>query len=208
VAGKSSLKRTAALSLLAITLVALSLPIIGPFLIFPAVVPVLVPILPRPNHVPPDATATYEWKASGMHWRWRSALEHGSAAWSATDRYAQVSLYLDTNTLRYLTFEDAVVFSTGTSTAGRPSPVGGGDPCPFSISAAEVARFQQLVSEAIAQAEAKGERAILHRIALRLSVANGAALTSYTNGQGCSDLSPEDYRRPRRDSFDPLTNVR
>jgi len=202
------LKRTVALSLLAIGLVGLSLPIIGPFLIFPAVVPALAPMLPRPRYVPADASATYEWKASGMHWRWRRALRHGSAAWSATDGYAQVSLSLDRNAISYLTFEDAVVFNAGSVIEGRASPLGGGDPCAFNVSSAEVALFQQLVSEALAQAETRGETAVLHRIAHRLSVADGNALTSYVNGQGCSDLKAEDYRRPRTTHFDPLATVR
>jgi len=204
---KSSLDRTVALSLLAITVVGLSLPVIGPFYVFPAIVPALAPVLPRPKYVPEDATATYEAKASGMHWSWRRALPHGSAVWSATDDYARVSLLLGGNGLTYLTFEDAVVFDTGIAIEGRTSPFGGGDLCAFSVSGAEVALFEQLVSEALAKAETRGETAILQRIARRLSVADGNALTSYVNGQGCSDLKAEDYRRPRS-TFDPLTSFR
>lgn len=200
------MNRTAARSLLAITLVGLSLPITGPFFIFPAVVPTLAPVLPRPKHVPKDAPATYEWKASGMHWRWRRVLPHGSAKWSATDSYARVSLSLDTNALSYLTFEDAVVFDRGTPIEGRVPPVMGGEPCSFSVSGAEIASFRRLVSEALAHAETKGETAVLNRISHRLAVADGEALTSYSNGQGCSDLKIEDYRRPPT-RFDPLAGV-
>lgn len=199
------MKRTVTLSLLAIALVGLSLPIIGPFFIFPAVVPVLAPLLPRPKYVPEDATATYEWKASGMHWQWRRSLKLGSAAWSATDSYAGVTLSLDDNSIRYLTFEDAVVFQTGTPIAGRAAPSGGGRSCQFGVSSAELARFGQLVSEALAQAGTAGEIAILQRIARRLSDTDGTNLTSYMSGWGCSDLTLEDYKRPRpQPRFDPL----
>jgi len=201
------LKRTAALSLLAITLVGISIPITGPFFIFPAVVPTLAPMLPRPEYVPKDAAATYEWKASGMRWSWRRVLPHGSAKWSATDSYVRVSLSLDRNALTYLTFEDAVVFDRGNPTEGRLPPGIGGAPCSFSVSGAEVSNFRQLVSEALAQAQTKGETAVLSRIGNRLAVTDGEALTSYSNGQGCSDLKSEDYRRPRT-RFDPLAGVR
>lgn len=201
------MKRTATLSLLAITLVGLSLPIIGPFFIFPAVVPTLAPVLPRPKHVPKDAAATYEWKASGMHWRWGRVFPHGSVKWSATDSYASVSLSLGRNALTYLTFEDAVVFDRGNPIAGRLPPSIGGEPCSFSVSVAEVSNFRRLVSEALAHAETKGEAAVLSRINNRLAVTDGEALTSYSNGQGCSDLKEEDYRRPPS-RFDPLAGVR
>lgn len=196
-----------AVPLLGITLAGLSLPILGPFYVLPAVVPVLAPVLPRPQHVPKDAEGAYDWKASGMHWSWRRALPHGSAVWSATNSYAQVSLSLGASAISYITFEDNLVFDTGSAIEGRLSPSIGGEPCAFSVPGPQIARFRQLVSEAQVEADTAGEAAVLRRIADRLAAADGGALTSYVNGQGCSDLRPEDYKKPQT-RFDPLIDAR
>lgn len=199
--------RAVAITLVAIVLAGFVLLFLGPFFIYPSVVPTLAPVLPRPDHVPKDATATYEWKASGMHWAWRRVLPHGSAKWSATDTYAHVTLALEGNAIRYFTSSDYVVFDTGTAILGRSSPIMGGEPCPIRVSGVELALFRQLASEALVQAETKGERAILRRIADRLAAADGDALTSNTNGDGCADLTLDEWKRPRT-RFDPLASVR
>jgi hypothetical protein len=59
-----------------------------------------------------------------------------------------------------------------------------------------VAGFERLVAEAMAKAETRQEKAILNRVAQRLAVADGNALTRDVWG-GCNDLKPEDYYHPR-----------
>lgn len=201
------MKRALALTLLGTAVAGLFVLLLGPFFVYPTVVPAIDPVLPRPQYVPADAAATYNWKAGGMHWRWRRPLPHGSAKWSATNDYADVTLSLEGNAVNYFTSNDYLVFDAGTPIVGRPIPDSGGEPCPFSLSRADLAFFRQLVVEAFGQAETKGEAAVLRRIANRLAVVDGNALTSNTNGYGCADLKLEDWkRRPTR--FDPLANVR
>lgn len=202
-----SLRRTIAITLLAIPLAGLVLLFLGPFFIYPTVVPTLAPVLPRPKYVPPDAAATHNWKASGMHWNWRRSLPHGDARWSATENYARVELSPERNAVSYATFDDYLVFDTGIAIEGRVPPSSGGEPCPFRVSAADIALFRQLVSEVLTQAETKGEAAVLRRIDSRLAATDGDALTSNTNGDGCADLKLEDWKRPLTRA-DPLENVR
>jgi len=167
-------------------------------LLFPEkVVPVLGPVLPRPNGVPKQAAASYEFKV-GMVWSWRHVTPGGCATWTATQRWAAVTFYRDRqtcggkrNSLAYVSYDEHVVFDWGRGTWS------GGEPCPFTVPPEEIAAYAGLVDEALKAAVTDKERALLAHIELRLTNLDGEALTTDHTG-GCNDLKAEDYKAPPR----------
>jgi hypothetical protein len=161
-------------------------PVVG-FLFADKVVPVLGPILPRPNGVPKHASATYDFK-EGIVWRWHQTLRHGCAQWMAIDRWAAVTLVRGDEdctgagrTLNYASYAEEVIFDWG-----RGDWSGGG-PCPFTVPASEIAAYLKLASEARNAGKTDAERAVLRQIEQRLGKANGDKLTKDLTG-GCNDL--------------------
>lgn len=165
-----------------------------------------------PPGVPFGATVRWGLK-SDFYWTWTWHLERGCVAWSAKERYASVLLLVDSRCegkrvlsyapssgISYLTFADEVVFL-------RYWPEGesyGGNPCPHSISEAQIAELRSLTSDALERATTEAQRRVLRRIDERLSVVNGGALMS-THGGWCSDLTQQDWdpgpERARADAW-------
>ncbi|HKC02325.1 MAG TPA: hypothetical protein VKC17_03365 [Sphingomicrobium sp.] len=175
-------------------------PVVG-FLFADRVVPVLGPILPRPDGVPNQASATHDFK-EGIVWRWRRTLRHGCASWMAMDRLATVTLARsqqgctgEGSSLNYASFAEEVVFDWG---RGDWS---GGSPCPFTVSSSEIAAYLRLVREARNAADTDAERAMLMQIEQRLAKADGDKLTTDHTG-GCNDLKIADYSGPLRPHLD------
>jgi len=182
----------------------LLMPVVG-LLFADKLVPVLGPVLPRPDGVPKQAAAAYSFK-DGIFWRWRRAMSHGCANWMAMDLWATVTLargqeHCDGKgrSLHYASFDAHVVFDRGGDawTGGRP--------CPFTVPSSEIAEYLRLAREARYAADTHKERAILKQVEQRLTTANGTKLTTDHTG-GCNDLQPADYGappKPHRDVWSP-----
>ena len=188
----------AILTVLAVTL--LGGTVLAPLLILPAAVPMLAPILPRPDGVLPVASAEYDFK-SGTTWRWERPIVGGCLAWMAERDWADVVVSTDASNCRngpgvgYFTSSDELVFR-----GYWPRPAAyGGEPCPVALSPAQIARLRELIRTADMASFTAAERAVLRRIDERLAAVDGAALTTDASGW-CNDLKPEDYKRPRTDN--------
>lgn len=187
------MKKSTAIALGALAAAALTAPLVGPFTFYDELVPVLGPVLPRPAGVPGHASASYHWKGPGMLWTWRRPLRLGCAEWQAGKSYAVVDLMRGEKgcgsagrRLRHMSFDEAIVFDPD-----RLERLGG-KPCPFALSAAEIAAFAQLASEAMRAAETEAEKAVLLVVRERLAKANGSELTTDHSG-GCNDMKVADY---------------
>lgn len=182
----------------------LLMPVIG-LLFADKLVPVLGPVLPRPDGVPREASAAFDFK-EGIFWRWRRTAPHGCAAWMAMDRWATVTLARGQEgcadksiSLHYASFDDHVVFDWGRGTWS------GGKPCPFTVPPGELAAYLKLTREARNAANTDKERAMLSHVEQRLTAANGSKLTTDHTG-GCNDFQQADYAAPpkrHRDVWSP-----
>lgn len=168
-------------------------PIVG-FLLADKVVPLLGPMLPRPNGVPDEASASYDFK-EGIVWRWRRTVHNGCAKWMAMDSWTTVALAQSDEgcngkggSLNYASFGDEVVFDWGRGDWA------GGSPCPFTVPASEIAAYIRVAREARNAASTDAERAMLVKIEQRLAKTDGNKLTTDSTG-GCNDLKAADLTR-------------
>ena len=182
-----------------VLLVAIGLltPVCGLFFV-DRIVPVLGPILFRPDGVPDHASATFNSKEGSIVWRWGRTLSHGCAKWRAMGSWATVTLARSHqgctgkgSSLKYTSFAEEVVFDWG---RGDWS---GGNPCPFSVPSQEIAAYLRLAGEARDAANTDPERAMLMQIEQRLAKVDGDKLRTDHSG-GCSD----DYTGPSRPHLD------
>ena len=169
-----------------------------------------------PSAIPGSASTHWdrEW---GPYWTWTRRFEHGCVEWTATDRWALVDLQIGSPSqcettgeglppvrgagISYASHSDEVIFR-GWQLHDRMEMDGGGDPCPFQISEAQIAELRRVEREALALTETEGERRVLSRIEERLRV-NGITLTTHRDG-GCSDLTEtERAAGPLRVAQDP-----
>ena len=178
----------------ALGVVAIVVPIIGPFTFYETVVPVLSPILARPEGVPRDAKASYNWKVAGLSWSWQDEIPNGCVKWRAADSHDYYDARLTTGTascesnelpLTHASHSEAIVFGEGGDWAG-------GEACPFSVTNTQLEKFRNTVREAMPAAEPSIEKVALQRIASRLRKTDGQRLTTDVSG-GCNDLKPSDY---------------
>jgi hypothetical protein len=70
----------AALSIAAITLTP-----IGPIFVYGWLVPIISPVIPKPDGVPSRATAQFNWKGAGLIWSWEDRVTGGCARWTAAN---------------------------------------------------------------------------------------------------------------------------
>lgn len=176
---------------------ALLTPIIGPFTFYRAVVPLLAPVLPRPDGVPKSASASYHWKGFGLFWDWEQPLPSGCARWGAAKTMDYYGVQLITGQegcesaglpLNHASYSDHIVFGGGGDWVG-------GESCPFTVSDAQLEAFKRLLQEAKGIATPEIELRALLRIEARLRRVNGGSLTTDSTG-GCNDLNLTDYSSP------------
>jgi hypothetical protein len=189
--------KNATIGLSLIAALVLTVVLLGPFLIYPVATPVLAPLLPRPPGVPGGATAEYGFKG-GVTWRWERKLPGGCVGWMAVGSWADVFVSADGSRCR--DGPGAAYFSSGDSLDFRgywqkPNQ-GGGQPCPETLTPAQIEQLRQVTRRAVAASVTAPEKAILRRIDERLARVDGQALTTDASGW-CNDLKPEDYSRPR-----------
>lgn len=177
-----------------VVVAALLTPIIGPFTFYEAVVPIVGPVLPRPDGVPNAASASYSWKGFGLFWKWDQALPNGCAKWGAADGQDYYDVRLVTGLegcdsvglpLQHASHSDHIVFGEGGDWVG-------GEPCAFTVSREQIAAFERLLHQAKEVATPDIELRALRRIELRLGSVNGSALTTDHTG-GCNDLKVADF---------------
>ncbi len=174
------------------------IPVVGPFTFYHAVVPVLGPILPRHHGVPQHASAHFSVIGSGLIWSWEQTLPSGCAKWDTSDDmvfYYNVKLTTGANgclssglSISYGLGEDHIVIYDGKK--GRRQ--GGGKPCPFTISDAQMAVLNQLLQQAKIASQSEVELRALRSMERRLANIDGEALTT-DDSSGCNDLSLADY---------------
>lgn len=164
--GRSRYRTRTKVMALCLVLLVLTLPLIGPFTFYASIWPHLSNILPRPEAVPEGARASYNWKASGTHWRWQDNLPSGCATWASggDDRsYIALSFAEGRNgcegaTHRFRFFYAAtpdVSLSHGSSSASSCSLH------TADLADAEVQQLATFVSEAKPLAETRGERLVI-----------------------------------------------
>lgn len=217
------MKRTA-LILGAVIATALVVWVLGPFTFYASVVPVLGPVLPRPEGVPRQAKASYDFK-SGMNWTWTRNLAHSCAAWSGNERWAHVTLLVgsrcdgsrrsglrDGRGLSHLSFEDHLEFQgywpwsaelhSKLLVFDEKGMIKTVLPCPYTLTAEQIEGMRTVAAEAYARAETDGERRVLARVRQRLAALSGVGLA--TGQFGCTDSTARrDVPLPRYDSWKP-----
>jgi len=68
-----------------VTIAAITLTPIGPIGVYGWLVPIISPIIPKPDDVPSRAKAEYHWKGFGLVWVWEYRVAGGCAEWWAAD---------------------------------------------------------------------------------------------------------------------------
>lgn len=58
---------------------------IGPIYVYGWLVPIISPVIPKPESVPSRAEAQYHWKGFGLVWHWEDRLTDGCARWFAAE---------------------------------------------------------------------------------------------------------------------------
>jgi hypothetical protein len=177
-----------------LTIVVLLIPIIGPFTFYDKVVPILGPILPKPDGVPDTADASFNWKGAGLFWFWQKRYESGCTSWSVADNgfYNFVRLLPgsrncsdDERGVDHYSFSEEINFQGA-------HDLSGGEPCPFAVTDAYIESVRKLVAEAQTNNTSKIEAAALQRVVQRVKKVDGAALVT-RDRNGCSDLKFSDF---------------
>jgi hypothetical protein len=164
--------------------------VVGTLTFYKSIVPILSPVLPRPDGVPRTADASFNWKGFGLFWQWETEHRYGCARWEAskTINYSAVELISGEAgcksvglSLRYTRESKYKVISQ----KWRP---GGGETCPFKITPEQLSAYNKLIAEAKKTAHEDIEKPILNQIETRISDVDGQALTTDGRG-GCNDLT-------------------
>jgi hypothetical protein len=159
----------------ALSLVAIILTPIGPIFIYGWLVPIISPVIPKPDSVPPRASAEYHWKGFGLIWYWEEPVTGGCARWWAAKDSDELVLGLEVfegggrckdgeRTMNRLSFQDHTTFGSGENPSDSRK-------CSFKLSAAMISRYREQVdglistnSRKIAMDMLQSTRAELHRI--------------------------------------------
>jgi hypothetical protein len=136
----------AALSIAAVTLTP-----IGPIFVYGWLVPIIGPVIPRPDEVPFRAHAEYHWKGFGLIWYWEDRVSGGCARWFAAESLDEPVRGLDVfeggktcdegeRTISRLSFVDHSTFGTGKNEWPY-------EDCPFNLSDASLSRYLTQIEE-------------------------------------------------------------
>jgi hypothetical protein len=134
------------LSILAVTLTP-----IGPLFVYGWLVPIISPLIPKPEDVPSRANAEYHWKGFGLIWYWEDPVSGGCARWFATESGKRPVRGLHVfeggktceegeQTMSRLSFLDHMTFGT----SNNESPY---EECPFRPSVATLGRYLIQIEE-------------------------------------------------------------
>lgn len=124
---------------------------LGPILVYPWLVPVVGPVLPKPKGVPSRAKAEYQWKGFGLVWAWEDRITSGCASWWAAESFNEPVRVLHVfdggqdckngePSISRLSFLEYTTFGT----VGNSWPYG---ECPFDLSDGTVSRYLVQVEE-------------------------------------------------------------
>ena len=154
-------------AILAITLsvAAITLTPIGPIGIYGWLVPIISPVIPKPEGVPSRAKAEYHWKGFGMIWYWEDRITGGCAQrWAADGPSGPVrglSIFEGgekcdegKRALYRFSFLDHTTFGS----VENRWPY---EECPFNLSASSVDRLQLQIEELIGSSSGEIETQML-----------------------------------------------
>ena len=134
----------------AIAVATVTLTPIGPIFVYGWLVPVISPLIPKPEGVPSRAQAQYHWKGFGLVWYWEDRLTDGCARWFAAEGPSGAVRGLDIyegiascdggeTTIGRLSFENHSTFGNG----ANDWPY---EECPFDLSSASIRKHLVQVS--------------------------------------------------------------
>ncbi|MDA7788026.1 hypothetical protein N8940_02200 [Sphingomonadaceae bacterium] len=141
---------------------------IGPIYVYGWLVPIIGPVIPKPEDVPSRAEAEYHWKGFGLIWYWEEEVTGGCARWWAAESSDEPVRGLtvfeggksceDGERVMYrLSFEDHTTFGSG----GNEWPY---EKCPFNLSEASVSRYFAHITELKRTNSATIQRGMLERM--------------------------------------------
>ncbi|MCR2835205.1 hypothetical protein [Parerythrobacter lacustris] len=124
---------------------------IGPILVYGWLVPLISPVIPKPDGVPSRANAEYHWKGFGLVWYWEDRVSGGCARWFASEFFDEPVRGIDVFeggkncdegelTMSRLSFSD----QTTLGTIENEWPY---EKCPFSLSDASIRRYITQIEE-------------------------------------------------------------
>ncbi|QZH76017.1 MAG: hypothetical protein JY451_05455 [Erythrobacter sp.] len=124
---------------------------IGPVLVYGWLVPIIDPLIPKPEGVPAHAEAEYQWKGFGLVWIWEDSVEAGCARWMAAEGYGgpvrTISVFAGNNdcdvglkTMGRMSFMD-------TSTYGSEPNDWPYQECPFTLSEETIRLYRSQIQE-------------------------------------------------------------
>jgi hypothetical protein len=147
---------------------ALAITPIGPIFIYGWLVPIIDPVIPKPEDVPSRAKAEFHWKGFGLIWNWEDTLTNGCASWWAAEGPSGPVRGLgvfeggksceDGERVMYrLSFEDNTTFGTGENKWPY-------EKCPFNLSDASVSRNLAHIEELRSTNSATIQRRMLEQM--------------------------------------------
>ncbi|WOE75922.1 hypothetical protein [Alterisphingorhabdus coralli] len=138
----------------ALSIAAVTLTPIGPLFVYGWLVPIISPVIPKPDDVPARAKAEYHWKGFGLTWYWEDRVSGGCARWWAAESYGGepvrglsvfeggASCEDGKATIYRLSFLDHAAFGSGENRWPY-------EKCPFDLSEVSVRRLLTQIEELI-----------------------------------------------------------
>lgn len=134
-----------------LSIAAVTLTPIGPIFVYGWLVPIISPVIPKPENVPSRANAAYQWKGFGLIWNWEDRVSGGCAQWFAAEGSGGPIRGLDVfeggetcgegqRTISRLSFEDHMTIGTGENEWPYAA-------CPFNLSEVTVSRYLTQIGE-------------------------------------------------------------
>lgn len=150
-----------ALLAMSLTLAVIVLSPIGPIFVYGWLVPVIAPVIPKPEGVPPSATAAYHWKGFGLVWSWDEPVKGGCARWwAAEDHYDDVVVGLTVfegagpcengeRAMSRISFEDRTTFWSGQNQSSDSRK------CSFEFNGVMIGRYSEQIDDLIATSKGR-----------------------------------------------------
>lgn len=144
----------------ALTVAVVVLTPIGSLFVYGWLVPVIGPVIPKPEGVPSRASAAYHWKGFGLVWSWDEPVKGGCAQWWAAEDHNDVVLGLTVfegaapcedgeRAMNRYSFEDHTTFGSG------ENPSSDSRECSFDLNGATIGRYRKQIDDLIATSSSK-----------------------------------------------------
>ena len=134
-----------------ISIAAITLTPIGPLFVYGWLVPIISPVIPKPDEVPARSKAEYHWKGFGLGWHWDDHVTGACARWYAAESDDELVVVLHVfeggktcddgdRIMSRLSFEDHMTF-------GNQSNEWPYEECPFGLDEGSVSRYLKVIEE-------------------------------------------------------------